>query len=169
MAKSNYTDDKGTLAMGINALVGLVPYKGHTMDDAIVISESFAKRLASGHVYGFDTDYKRGVKGGKGHYIGIFPNKYTNDQLSKLDDDGVAMKGQIINPGDPIILATKPRVISSTSAQLGLLSKHMRSARSDAVTTWDEDTPGKIEDVERTRSGVTVRGALSLAAIVETF
>ena len=156
LAKSNYTDDKGTLALGLNARVGLVPYKGYTLDDALVISEAFAKRLASNNLYGFDTDFKRGVKAGKGHYIGIFPNKYTNDQLGKLDDEGIAMKGQIINPGDPIILATKPRVISSTSAQLGLLSKHMKNARSDAATLWEEETPGKVEDVERTRGGVKV-------------
>ena len=49
VAKSNYTSDDGTLALGLNARVGLVPYKGYSMDDAIVTSEPFAQRLASIH------------------------------------------------------------------------------------------------------------------------
>lgn len=126
------------------------------MDDAIVISDTFARRLTSNHLYGHDLDYKRGVKGGKAHYMGIFPQSFTNDQLKKLDDDGVVQVGQELNEGDPIVLATKPRVISSSSAQLGLLSKHMRNARQNAALTWDKGTSGRVVDVEKLRSGVRV-------------
>ena len=156
IAKSNFTDDTGALAMGVNARVGVVPYLGRSMDDAIVISEAFAKRLTSNHLYGHDLDYKRGVKGGKGHYMGIFPNQFTNDQLKKLDDDGVVKPGMELNEGDPIVLATKPRVVTSANAQLGLLSKHMRNARQDAALTWDKTTAGRVVDVEKLRSGVRV-------------
>lgn len=156
LAKSNYTDHNGTLALGVNARVGVVPFLGRSMDDAIVISSGFAKRLTSQHVYGHDLDYKRGVKGGKGHYVGIFPQKFTKKQLDKLDDDGVVKPGMTLEPGDPIALATKPRVISSQAAQLGLLSKHMRNARSDAALTWDKDTSGTAQDVRKLRSGVKI-------------
>lgn len=156
LAKSNFTDDKGVLNMGVNVRVGLVPYKGHSMDDAVVISEPLAKRLCSTQLYGHDLDYKRGIKGGKSHYTGIFPNKFTNSQLEKLDQEGVAKSEATLNPGDPIILATRPRVISSSSAQLGKLSVHMRNARSDAAVLWDKETPGKIIDVEKLRNGVKV-------------
>jgi DNA-directed RNA polymerase subunit beta len=154
LAHSNFTDKHGTLALGLNARVGLVPYLGRSMDDAIVISESFAKRLASNHAYGYDLDYKRGVKGGKAHHVGLFPNKFINDQLDKLDDEGIVKPGQIVNPGDPIILATRPRVVSSASAQLGLLSKHMKNARTDASVLWEHETPGRVVDVHRGRGGV---------------
>jgi DNA-directed RNA polymerase beta subunit len=40
--------------MGKNARVAMVPYKGFSMDDAIVVSESFAKRMASQHNYQHD-------------------------------------------------------------------------------------------------------------------
>jgi len=156
VAKSNYTDDKGALALGVNARVGVVPYFGRSMDDAIVISGSFAQRLTSNHLYGHDLDYKRGVKGGKAHYMGIFPQQFNNDQLKKLDDDGVVQPGMELSEGDPIVLATKPRVVSSSSAQLGLLSKHMRNARQDAALKWDKETPGRVVDVEKLRSGVRV-------------
>jgi DNA-directed RNA polymerase subunit beta len=156
LAKSNYTDNNGTLSIGVNARMALIPFKGHSMDDAMVISEAFAKRLTSQHLYGHDLDYKRGVKGGKAHYTGLFPQEFNKDQLGKLDDDGVVTVGQVLQPGDPVILATKPRVISSSSAQLGLLSKHMRNARQPAVTKWDHDTPGRVVDVEKLRGGVKV-------------
>lgn len=156
LAKSNYTDDHGTLAMGLNARIGLVPYLGHTMDDSMVISESLAKRLTSEQMIGHDLDYHRGVKGGKAHYAGIFPKKFVNDQLKKLDDDGVVMVGQKLLPGDPIALATRPRVISSQAAQLGQLSKHMRNARSDAALVWDHEDIGTVTDVAKVRGGVKV-------------
>ncbi len=162
LAKSNYTDDHGTLAIGLNARVGLVPFKGRSMDDAVVVSESFAKRLTSQHLYGHDLDYKKGVKGGKGHYIGIFPQKFTKKQLDKLDNDGVIKQGALIDPGDPIVLATKPRVISSQAIQLGLLSKHMRNARTDAALTWDKETQGFASDVRKLRAGVKVNVETSM-------
>jgi DNA-directed RNA polymerase subunit beta len=154
LASSNFTDKDGTLAMGLNARTGLVPYLGHSMDDALVISQAFANRLKSNHSYGYDLDYKRGVKGGKAHYTGLFTNKFVNDQLDKLDDEGIVKPGQIVNQGDPIILATRPRTVSSTSSQLGLLSKHMKNARSDAAVLWEHETPGHVVDVHRGRSGV---------------
>jgi DNA-directed RNA polymerase beta subunit len=40
--------------MGQNARVAMVPYKGFSMDDAIVVSESFAKRMSSQHNYEHD-------------------------------------------------------------------------------------------------------------------
>ncbi len=154
LAKSNYTDDQGTLALGLNARIGVAPYKGMSMDDAMVISESFAKRLAADTLFGFDLDYRKGIKGGKTHYTGIFPQKFVKAQLEKLDDDGVVKPGTQVMPGDPIILATKPRVVSSSSAMLGQLSKHMRNAKSDASTVWDHESPGMVTDVVKLRNGV---------------
>jgi len=153
---SNFTDDKGTLAMGANARIGLVPYKGYSMDDSVVVSAAFAKRLSQEAMYGFDAEYKRGVTGGKGHHIGIFPNKFTKDQLDTLDDDGVIKVGQTIKSGHPLILATRPKIISSQQAQLGKLSSHMKNARSDASTTWDEEEDGIVTDVKKLAKGVRV-------------
>ena len=161
LAKSNYTNDKGTLAMGLNAHVGLVPYKGYSFDDSVVISETFAKRLSSDHMDVFNAAYKRGVKGGKAHHVSIFSaqkgkNYYTNDQLDKLDDTGVAKPGTVLNPGDPIILATKPKAISSSSAMLGKLSGYMKNSRNDASEVWDAAVPGIVTDVAKTKYGAKV-------------
>ena len=156
LASSNYTDPKGTLALGLNARVGLVPYKGYSMDDSVVISEAFAKRMSQEAMYGHDIDYKRGVKGGKAHYAGLFPQKFINTQLANLDDDGVIRPGMVVNHGDPIILATRPKTISSQAKQLGNLSSHMKNARSDASVVWDHEEPGTVTDVKKLKSGARV-------------
>ena len=164
IAKSNYTDDKGTLSLGLNARVGVVPYKGHSLDDSIVVSEAFAKRMSSDHMESYTAEYNKGHKGGKAHHMGIFASSrgkdyYKNEQLDKLDDAGVAKIGQILYPGDPMLLSTKPKAISSTSAQLGKLSNFMKNSRSDASQVWEGAGPGLVTDVVKgkNRSKITVQ------------
>jgi DNA-directed RNA polymerase subunit beta len=156
LAKSNYTDDKGTLAMGKNARVGVVPYKGFSMDDAIVISEDFARSLASEHTYTTTQDYDRDIKSGRNHYTNLFPTKFKKTQIETLDDEGVVKPGTILQPDDPMILATAPKMLSSSTSQIGKLSKVMRQARRDASTIWDHEEPGEVIDVVKGKKGVKV-------------
>jgi DNA-directed RNA polymerase subunit beta len=156
MAKSNYTSDNGSLALGANARVGLVPFKGYSMDDAIVISNSFAKRLTSDHSYTMEQDYDNDVKGGLNHYVSLFPTQFNKEQLKKFDANGVVKPGTVVKQGDPLILATRPRVFSSTTAQLGKLSKAMRQSRHDSSQLWDSDFDGTVTDVAKTKTGYKV-------------
>lgn len=156
LAKSNFTNDKGTLSLGVNARVGLVPYKGFSIDDSIVISESFAKRLTSDHMFSHVEDYKRGLKKGKNHFKSIFPDKFTNEQLDKLDDDGFVKPGVVLNYGDPITLATSPKVISSNNMMLGKMQKNLKNVRNDETSLWEFQNQGFVTDVEKTKNGVKV-------------
>lgn len=156
LAKSNYTDDKGTLALGANAVVGLVPFKGHSMDDAIVVSSAFAKRLTSDHAYTHEQDFDRDTKGGLNHYVSLFPTAFNKDQLKKMDKTGVIRPGSVVQAGDPLILATRPRSFSSTTSQLGKLSKAMRQSRHDSSQLWDSEFPGVVTDVAKTKTGYKV-------------
>lgn len=156
MAKSNYTSDNGSLALGANARVGLVPFKGYSMDDAIVISNSFAKRLTSDHSYTMEQDYDNDVKGGLNHYISLFPTQFNKEQIKKFDANGVIKPGTVVKQGDPLILATRPRVFSSTTAQLGKLSKAMRQSRHDSSQVWDSEFDGVVTDVAKTKTGYKV-------------
>lgn len=145
LASSNFTDDNGTVSLGVNARVALIPYKGYSMDDAIVVSESFAKRLTSEHSYAHELSKEGDLKFGKTHYTALFPRQFTKDQLSNLDDNGVVKPGTVLHKGDPIILATKPKAISSNS-HLGKLGKTFRQMRTDATEVWDHDYPGIVTD-----------------------
>ena len=44
LARSNFTDDKGSTALGLNARVAYVPWGGKNFEDAIVISDGMARR-----------------------------------------------------------------------------------------------------------------------------
>lgn len=156
LAHSNYTDDKGTLALGANAKVGLVPYKGFSMDDAIVISSAFAKRLTSDHSDTIEQDFDNDTKGGLNHYVSLFPTAFTKQQLKGMDSNGVVKPGTILHNGDPVVLATRPRVFSSTTSQLGKLSKAMRQSRHDGSQKWESDFPGVVTDVAKTKTGYKV-------------
>lgn len=157
LAKSNYTDDKGALALGLNARVGLVPFKGYSFEDALVVSQSFADRLSSDHSYTVAQTYDNDIKGGLNHYKSLFPTSYTKNQLSSMDDDGVIKPGTTVQPGDPLVLSTRPRVFSSSTSQLGKLSKAMRQSRHDASKVWEEEHPGIVTDVAKTAKGVKVQ------------
>ena len=156
LAGTNFTDNEGTMAMGVNARVALVPYKGHSMDDAIVISESFANRLRSMHNYQHELQKDDQTKFGKVHYASLFPAKFTREQLDKLDDDGMAKPGTVLQKGDPIMLATKPKPIYSNAEHLGRLGKIFRSIRADAAETWEHDYPGVVTDTVNGKKGFKV-------------
>ena len=156
LAKSNYTDDNGTLAMGKNALVGLVAYKGHSMDDAIAISQSFANKLTSEHSETHAVEFDHNNKLNKNHFRSLFPENYTKEQLDKIDDDGVVAKGTILKPGDPIFLTTRPRTVNSASFTSGKLTKGLAMARQDASNKWDSEYDAEVIEVFKGRKGVKV-------------
>jgi DNA-directed RNA polymerase subunit beta len=156
LAKSNFTNDQGEMAMGMNARVAVVPYKGFSMDDAIVLSEDFAKRLQSEHVDVHEVEHARDLKMGLKHFRSLFPQSYKKAQLEKLDDTGVVTPGTLLEPGDPIALATRPRVISSMGASSGKLTKSISQARSDASLKWEKDYPAEVVDVHHNRGGVKI-------------
>ena len=146
LASSNFTDDKGTHSMGLNARVALVPYKGFSMDDAIVVSESFAQKMASEHSYEHDLQKDKDTKFGKTHFSSLFPTKFTQEQLENLDENGVVKPGTVLQKGDPMILATRPKPVYSNATHLGKLGKIFRSIRSDSSQVWEHDYPGVVTD-----------------------
>jgi hypothetical protein len=93
LAASNFTDDGGTTALGKNARVAYIPYKGYNFEDAIVISEGFAQRSASEHMYQNSLDLGEGVKASKNAFLAIYPGEYDRKLLDKYDADGVVNIG----------------------------------------------------------------------------
>lgn len=156
MARSNFTDAAGQSAMGMNAFIGIVPYLGRSMDDATVISRSFANRLTSQHGYIYNMDKTGGAKLGKNHFSAIFPKSYSKELLDKLDDDGVIQIGQTVQQGDPLVLATSPRNLSGADALGGKVTSVLRAARRNTTQIYDHGSPGVVEDVVKTKKGVKV-------------
>ena len=162
VAASNFVDPKtGSLAMGHNMHVAWIPYKGQSHEDAIVMSESAAKKLATDRLYGFESDPRDGGELGLNKYMSSFPKRFTKEQYSTLDDNGVVKEGTVLHRGDPISVAVGPKMLTAEDANLGKLSKVLRGAFTDKAQTWEHDYPGTVvsSTVFRGRAKVNVKAA----------
>jgi DNA-directed RNA polymerase subunit beta len=151
LASSNFTDAAGTAALGKNARVAYIPYKGHNFEDAIVISRSFAKRLTSEHMYQHSHEWEPEHRKGKRTFMGIFPTEYNREILSRFDNSGVIKPGTEIKKGDPLVLAAKERVPTRTA----ILRRRRPSFANDSIT-WDHDSNGIVTDTYEDDNGVHV-------------
>jgi len=152
LASSNYTDAAGTVAMGRNARVAYLPMRGGaTHEDAVAISASFARKLASEHLFQHDVEFDDDQKRGKRPYVSSFPAKFSSKQLSTMDDDGVVRPGAVLHTGDPVVLLITQRPQSHNQVH----RPHAPAYR-DATVTWDHTDDGLVTDVVKTDDGFTV-------------
>ena len=150
LANSNFTDAKtGAMNMGRNLKVAVLPAPEgvSSYEDAIVISESAAKKLATSRLYNFEQDTKNGVQVARNKYLAAFPQAYTKKQADTIDENGVVKVGTVLHRDDPMILAIGPKMLSAENAQLGKLSSVLRNALTDKSTKWEHDWPGVVTDV----------------------
>lgn len=152
LASSNYTDNEGNIALGLNAYTAYIPYKGLTFEDAIVVSEDFAKKMASEAMYKYEEEEDVRSKIDKRRYIALFPVKYKREQLNKLDDVGVVKPGTVLKKGDPIIL----KITDRKPEGLNSLHRGRRSYWIDDAVEWDKDYEGIVTDVAKTPKGYQV-------------
>ena len=166
LAKSNYTDDEGRLAMGKNLKVAYMVWGdedlgGANFEDGVVISESAAKKMSSEHMYTVGYDNKDDYTADYGKFISLFPGQYSKDQLKNISTTGVVKPGTILNPGDPIILGIGER----KSDTFGLVKKS-RPTFTNRAQTWDHSQPGLVTNVAKTKSGYQV--AIKSYKLMET-
>lgn len=150
LARSNATDAKGVTALGKNARVAYLPFRGLNHEDAVVVSQSFADRMTSEHLYKHRVDYSKDHKQTKADFVSLFPGKYTREQLAKIGEDGVIRPGEKVNEGDPIILAATP----NKPGHHKVLKLKSRSF-DDASLTWGHHHEGEVTDISRTDKGAT--------------
>lgn len=151
LAKSNYTDDQGHVALGLNARVAYLPFRGLNYEDAFVISESFAKRLSSEHMYQHQMEWDDKHRQGKNAYVSIFPATYDKKMLDNMDDDGVIKPGTVVKHNQPLVLAARERDLSHKQVH----SAHKGSFQ-DQSLTWEHHADGIVTDVAKTGKGVVV-------------
>jgi DNA-directed RNA polymerase beta subunit len=152
LARSNFTDKNGTAALGRNLRTAWMPLKGYNYEDAVVLSESGAKKLTSQHMYKTSVDIDKDTdKIGLAPYRGMFPKRFNAAQLEKVDEHGVVRVGQQVESGDPLVLMANER-----RGRVGEVSRAGSSRWRDAAETWEHDQPGIVTDVAKTKNGVVV-------------
>lgn len=155
LAESNFTKN-GTLAIGTNLRVAYIPYKGWNHEDGIVVSETAAKKLTSQHMYIKELDLGPEVEIDKRKLAINFPSKINAEQLRKLDEEGIAIKGQVLNRGDYVIAALAKREPTTADALLTRMHASLANPYKDASLVWDHDRPGTVTDIVKTNSLVKV-------------
>jgi DNA-directed RNA polymerase beta subunit len=151
LATSNFTDPNGAAALGMNMRVAYLPFRGKNYEDAIVISESAAKRLTSEHMYQHEAEWDKETHVGKSAFVSLFPSEYDKKMLEKFDDNGAIQKGTEVNFGDPLVLVAKKR-----DQVYGKVHRGRAGNFSNETITWDHHSPGIVTDVEHTKNGVSV-------------
>lgn len=151
LARSNYTDPQGVTALGKNARVAYIPFRGLNYEDATVISQSMAQRLSSEHMYQHDAEWDPLVKRGRNAFLSIFPSKYNRQTMENFDDDGAVKPGTEVKFGDPLVLLAKER-----ERTYGQVHRARKPSFSDETITWEHHAPGTVTDVEKTDKGVAV-------------
>jgi DNA-directed RNA polymerase beta subunit len=151
LATSNFTDKEGRVALGANLRVAYIPYKGHSFEDALVVSESAAKKLTSDHLYQHDVDFTDETRKGKSAFTSLFPSTYTRDIIETMDDDGVVKPGTTVTYGHPLVL--KAQAVDRGHQRI---ARGRHAGFSDASVTWDHHDEGVVTDVAHTKTGVNV-------------
>jgi len=151
LAKSNYTDDKGHVALGKNARVAWLPARmGGAFEDAFAVSQSYADSMKSDHmaVHGVD---EAGAEFGKNKFRALYANKYAPELLKDLDENGVIKPGTTVKPGQPLVLAFR-----KVDAPRTTLVRSLKPIHQDISEVWDHDYPGQVVDVIKTKGGYKV-------------
>lgn len=150
LATSNYTDNNGVAAVGTNLRVADMTHP-EAYEDAYVVSESAAKnKLSSVHLYRNRLENSDAIRKGVGPFISVFGGKYKPKQIEKLSKDGVVKVGQVLEKGDPMILAMEVR------QGVGRVHKKGGQSFADNSLTYDHDDPGEVVGVFQDKDGNTV-------------
>ncbi len=135
--------DLGELALGRNALVALMPWRGYNFEDAIVISEKLVKEdvYTSIHIEEFEA-VARDTKLGEEEITRDIPN-VGEDALRHLDDCGVAYIGAEVKQGDILVGKITPKGETQLSPEEKLLRAIFGEKASDVRDTSMRVKPGE--------------------------
>lgn len=155
LADTTYTKD-GTLAIGTNLRVGIMPFRDTTFEDGYTISESAAKKLTSEHLREASVNIGKDDLMNPKAFAAHYPTAISKTNMEKLDEDGVIRVGQRVDPGDVLITHLQKTEASEEDARLGKLSKKLVKGYRNDMQIWDKDVVGTVTDVVKTPDGVKV-------------
>ncbi len=134
--------DQGELALGRNALVALMPWRGYNFEDAIVISEKLVKEdvYTSVHIEEFEC-VARQTKLGDEEITRDIPN-VGEEALRHLDDAGIVHIGAEVQHGDILVGKITPKGETQLSPEEKLLRAIFGEKASDVRDTSLRVKPG---------------------------
>lgn len=134
--------DQGELALGVNCLVGFMPWAGFNFEDAIIISERMVKedRFTSVHIESFEC-FVRDTKRGPEEITREIPN-VGEDTLKDLDENGIIRIGARVEAGDILVGKVTPKGETEPTPEEKLLRAIFGDKAGDIKDTSLKAPPG---------------------------
>jgi DNA-directed RNA polymerase subunit beta' len=159
LADSNYSRD-GKLTLGVNVRTAYMPWKNASnYEDAIVISDSAAKRFTSQHTHQLILELVPGIVVDKRLAQAQFPTLFTATSFDAIDNTGVIKEGSKIVPGQIVIAAVKKVEFDPqdrTVKNLASIHKMLERPYKNVCVTWNEIFPAIAYRIIRTSTSITV-------------
>lgn len=157
LAKSNYTTDKGELALGKNLTVAYLSYKGNSFEDGATITESAAKKLSHTTIDKINVFFNpKMTTFNLKQFNAYYPDVMTPSNARKLTSDGLPKVGQEFLPGEVLSAFLVKKEIDDLDQALRRLNKATYTPYAKNVTTWDEDDPGVVTDVRQVGRNIDI-------------
>lgn len=148
LASADYIKD-GVVSLGKNLRTAYMPLRGLNSNDAVVVSETGAKKMTSRHMYMNAMDLDTDMDASRSKHKSYYGNKYTKEIYEKLDDDGVVKPGMKVRKGDLLIAAVQKSKMTPEAQMLGRLHKSLVKPYRDAGLTWEKENEGTVVDVAK--------------------
>jgi len=143
LAENNF-QDKGELALGVNAKIAYMPWKGYNFEDSVVVTESFANRMTSEKILKFSyTAPKEGMID-KAKLLAYYPDSMTPENYAKLDDEGIIKKGSEVDPNDVLIAGLAPKEYTDEEKILKTMNKSLSVPYARSTLEYDGHNRGKV-------------------------
>jgi DNA-directed RNA polymerase subunit beta' len=159
LADSNYSKD-GKLALGVNVRTAYMPWKNAlNYEDAIVISESAAKKFSSDHTHREEIELLPGVEVNKKLTYSQYPTLFTDASFQKLDDNGLIKVGSKVLPNDVLVAAVKKSTFDEhdrSAKNLSSIHKILMRPYKNASVVWTEIFPATVTRVVKTADKITI-------------
>ncbi|MBU8934753.1 MAG: DNA-directed RNA polymerase subunit beta [candidate division Zixibacteria bacterium] len=143
--------DRGELALGYNALVAFMPWRGYNFEDAIILSERLVREdiFTSIHVEEYELQV-RDTKRGAEEITREIPN-VSEEALLNLDETGIIREGAEVEAGDVLVGKVTPKGETELSPEERLLRAIFGEKAGDVRDASLKAPPGMKGVVIKTR------------------
>ena len=148
---NTYFNRGNKIAFGKILITAYMPFNGETNMDGVVVSESGAKKLRSPHLFIYEIDMKPFSK--ELHKM-LFHLKYKPEHFDLVDEEGLRKEGDIVKPGEPIVMAHKDREPTEFEKALGF-AKY--KPKEDLTIIWDKEEEGIIKKIVKDTKNKKIR------------
>ena len=132
--------DQGEIALGRNAKIAFLSFRGRNYEDAIVISSTFAKEFTSIGMTKLEVS-AREMRQGIEKITRDLPN-VNHEFISHLDESGIVTLGTYVKPGDILVGRLTPKAETTVSPDERLLRSIFGNKSIDVKDTSLRVPPG---------------------------